>query len=499
MTNLSPTNLTPRATVQLNIPFGPGSGIGNQKKTLFIANKLSSGLASTDTLYGPDIAGNTIANHADVLTQAGVGSEANVNYNANVLVDNQYTTKYFIFPPESTGSQATLSVTFTGTATAYGQVNTIFGGVTLQTPVVPGMTATDIAEQVVLTVANNTEGPIEAASSSNVTQFLFKQKGERGNGVLVTCQVQGSFGVTSTGQSAAPLSGGTVNDDWTASLAVINMSEFDYIICPGGDVVNTALLEAQVAEQNLGVPGLPNRFIDGYIGTEAQAAAYNAELNSVWGAVVWEGPESDYTPGQLAAHLSGCLSARESQSIVLLNHDGVGVRPGTEAFWQFRNPSSGVKTSPLDIQNALISGLTPISTSNSGRSFVVKACTSYFMNPQTSTLDLRATDWCDVTIGNLCRTALIEEWDSNFAGGVAAQNPQPGDKAPNDQVVTPDILTAHFNKVLDRQIENGYIQDYNVQFISLTPTGTFNYTIEIEPVVLSHQVNIDLNETSQIL
>jgi hypothetical protein len=168
-------------------------------------------------------------------------------------------------------------------------------------------------------------------------------------------------------------------------------------------------------------------------------------------------------------------------------------------MWQFGVPFDGTKTSPTDVTAALISGLTPIATSSVGKTYVVKACTTYHVNPLSSTLDLRVTDHCIVTIGNIVRAALIQNWSDNFEGKTAAQNPQPGDKAPNELVVTPDILTASIGKVLARQVSNGFLQDYNVVSVALNSVGTFNCVVEILPVTLAHQMNVDLNSVSAIL
>ena len=503
MTNLSPTNLTPGSFIQLNIPLGPGSAADAAPTTLYIGSKLSTAPAVVNQLYGPDIPGYTVLTHNDVVTAFGLGSEINLAYNAGVLNDSTYTKKYFICAPESTGSAASATVTLTGTAaTSYGTITTSFFGGQVTTNVTNGDTAATICTNIALSINSQTEWGVTASASSNTVVITAKNKGPRGNSIRFACQVNnGLTGITSSAQSFANLTGGTVEDVWTTTLANIASRTFDFIVSGAEDPAtngNAGLLSAQVTSQNLAIPGLPCRIVDGYVGTEAAAAAFTNTLNNVFGACAWE-LNSNYTPLQLASHLAGALAACENQSIPIFNVDGVGTRPGTEAFWQFGVPFDGTITSSTDVVNALISGLTPIVTTTTGKTKISKACTMYHVNPSTSTLDLRATDWCDVHIGNLVRSALKQMWSTDFNGKTAAQNPQPGDKAPNGMVVTPDILTAHIGKVLLRAEDNGWIQDFNVQFLSLTATGTFNYIVEIQPITLAHQFNVDLNVVTAIL
>jgi len=503
MTNLSPTNLTPGSFIQLNIPLGPGSVPDTAPSTLYIGNKVSTAPGVVNQLYGPDVVGFTVLTHADVVSTFGLGSELNVIFNAGNLNDNTYTKKYFIAAPESTGSAASATVTLTGTAaTSFGSITTSAFGSQVTTAVSNGDTAATICTNIATSINTQTEWGMSASASSNTVVITAKNKGPRGNSIRFACQVNnGLTGITSSAQSFATLTGGTVEDVWTTTLANIANRTFTLIVSGAEDPSvngNAGLLSAQITSQNLAVPGLPCRMVDGYVGTEALAASFTNTLNNVFGACAWE-LNSNYTPGQLAAHLAGAIAACENQSTPIFNMDGVGTRPGTEAFWQFGVPFDGTMTSPTDVVNALLSGLTPIATTSTGKTKVVKACTMYHVNPSTSTLDLRATDWCDVFIGNLVRSALKQMWSTSFNGKTAAQNPQPGDKAPNSMVVTPDILTASINKQLLRAIDNGWIQDFNVAFQSLTATGTFNYVVEIQPIILAHQFNVDLNVTTAIL
>jgi phage tail sheath gpL-like len=501
MTNLSPTNLTPGGFVQLNVPVGPGAALNGPTKVLVIANGLASAPYVPNTVYGPDVVGFVVGNHNDVVAVFGAGSEAQVGYDAFVLA-NPNLPVYLIAPNESTGSAATLTVTFTNAATSFGTVTSYCNGTFASTNVSSGDSTTTIATNVAATINQQVNWQVSASPSVGTVVVTAKNKGPRGNHIYFASQVgNGLTGTTSSAQSFAYLSSGSVEDVWTSTLAAISTTQFDYIFTAAEDgnvSGNLGLLNAQVVSMALAVPGLPQRVVDGYVGTEAQAAVTANLVNGVNTDLAWE-KNSNYTPIQLAGHLCGCLTNGEGQSTVMLNFDGAGVRSGTESMWQFGVPFDGTKTSPTDVTAALISGLTPIATSSVGKTYVVKACTTYHVNPLSSTLDLRVTDHCIVTIGNIVRAALIQNWSDNFEGKTAAQNPQPGDKAPNELVVTPDILTASIGKVLARQVSNGFLQDYNVVSVALNSVGTFNCVVEILPVTLAHQMNVDLNSVSAIL
>jgi phage tail sheath gpL-like len=506
MTNLPPNNLNPGSFLQLNIPFGPGSSITAPQKTLYIGNKLASAPAVVNQLYGPDVPGFVVQSHADVLNTFGAGSEPNVAYNAGVLNDNSVTTKYFICPPESTGSAASLAVTFTGTATTFGTVVTNVAGQALTASIPSGYTFDEVASAVATAVNASVELPVSASATDAVVTFTAKNKGPRGNRIYLSCQVSGGLqGVTSSGQTAAYFSGGSVEDNWVGTLLAIANHQFDLIVSAAEDSTaegNAGLLLAQVTEQNLAVPGLQNFMVDGYVGTEAQAAAFQADLNGVFQTTAWE-LNSSYLPIQLAAHYAGAIACSFfGQSTPLWNMDATGVRTGpvdTTSFWQFTVPFDGTQTSPTDVVNALVSGLTPIVTTSQGKTAIAKAVTGYFLDTNSETLDLRATDLCDPFIGNESIYALRDMWADQFAGTTAAQNPQPGDKAPNELVTTPDILTASCNKALARQVSNGNLQAFVVNDVTLSDEGLFTAVVEVQPVTLSHQFSVDINVLTSVI
>lgn len=505
---LSTTDFVPGTYLQLNFGAGPSAGTVSPISLLLMGNATATSYAATANLvdgyiWGPDVEGFTISSETDVVNNFGRGSELHRMYKRVAKVNQGTTPVYFVAVKESTGAAATGSITFTTTATGNGAVRVYVGDQFVDTAVTTGDTVGTIATNVAAAVNSMLDWAVTASPSSGTVTLTSKQKGPRGNSIRFAGRMQGvSVGTTSSAQSFANLSGGTTADVWTNALATINPHKFSYIASPGEDSTgsgNLGELVAQVVTNANPIPGIRQRVFGAFTGSLGAANTFAKNLNSPLADVVWQ-PNSNLTPGELAAYTAGAVCLGESQAVPLLNWDYLGTTPKTASLWQVSAPFDGSAPSRNDLKSALMSGVSPVATLTGGASSLVSLITTYSQDPVTSNLDTRVRDHSIVTIMYIGADLIQTMVSQSFANKQAANDPPKGQKPPTSQVVTPSILVSAVNKVLTRMNDNGLLQNLAdslaaTQAVLNTPTQ-FGVLVQLQPISVAHQFAINLNQVN---
>jgi phage tail sheath gpL-like len=217
--------------------------------------------------------------------------------------------------------------------------------------------------------------------------------------------------------------------------------------------------------------------------------------------VIWQ-PNSNLTPGELAAYTCGAVCLGESQSIPIFNWDYLGTTPQTAALWQVSAPFDGTTPSRADLKSALVNGVTPIATLSSGKSSLVSLITTYSQDPVTSNLDTRVRDHSIVTIMFIAADLISSVVSQSFANKQAGNDPAKGQKPPTSQVVTPGIVRSTINKVISRLGDNGFLQNVQnsldaTQVVRETsPDSRFGCLVQLQPISNAHQFAINLNQVN---
>lgn len=505
---LATNDFVPGTYLQLNFAAGASAGTSAPITLLLMGNALASSYAVTSHLtdgyiFGPDVQGFTVSTSNDVISTFGNGSELQSMYKRVTAVNQGTTPIYFVAVSESTGAAASATVTFNGTAAANAYVRAYVRDTFIDTAVSIGDTPTVIAANVAQQMSSQLDSPLTVSANSGVLTLTAKQHGPRGNSIRFCVRVVGAGVVTtSSAQNFANLSGGTVEDVWTNALATINPKRYSYIVSPGEDATsagNLGELVAQVVSNAQPIPGIRQRVIAGFTGTVGAANSFAKTLNTPLCDVVWQ-PNSNLTPGELAAYTAGAVCLGESSAVPLLNWDNLGTTPQTAPLWQVSAPFDGTAPSRNDLKSALISGVSPVSTLASGASALVSLITTYSQDPVSGNPDTRVRDHSIVTIMFLAADNIQSMISQSFANKQAAANPPKGQKPPTSQVVTPNILTAAVNKVLSRMNDNGLLANIKETLSAtqsvLNSATQFGVLVQLQPISCAHQFAVQLDQVT---
>jgi len=507
---LATTDFVPGTYIAVNFASGPSAGTENPITMLLMGNALSSSYVTSQSLFdgyvfGPDVEGFTCSTEQDVINLFGNGSELHRMYRRVAKVNQGTTPVYFVAVKESTGASATGTATFATTATGNGSARAYVGDQFVDCAITTGDSASTVATNLAAQINSQLNWAVTASPSTGTVTITSKQKGPRGNSIRFAVRVVGvSVGTTSTAQNFANLSGGTTADSWTNALATINPKKFTYICSPGEDATSTGnlgLLVAQVVSNALPIPGIRQRVFGGNSGSLGTVNTFAKALNSPLADVIWQ-PNSNLTPGELAAYTCGSVCLGESQSIPIFNWDYLGTTPQTAALWQVSAPFDGTTPSRADLKSALVNGVTPVATLSSGKSSLVSLITTYSQDPVTSNLDTRVRDHSIVTIMFIAADLISSVVSQSFANKQAGNDPAKGQKPPTSQVVTPGIVRSTINKVISRLGDNGFLQNVQnsldaTQVVRETsPDSRFGCLVQLQPISNAHQFAINLNQVN---
>lgn len=136
-------------------------------------------------------------------------------------------------PEPASGTSATGSITFAGTAVAAGTVGVYIGG--RRYPIGVGTTSTpsDLATALVAAITTDPTSQVSATATTGAVTLTAHHVGSYANGLNVALNLRGIAGGewTPTGLSIAigAIAGGTGDSDVTASLAALADAEYDYV------------------------------------------------------------------------------------------------------------------------------------------------------------------------------------------------------------------------------------------------------------------------------
>lgn len=515
---LSTTNFLPGNFFQINWAAGQASGTQSGLRILLIGNALASSAIVTqsnlNTVFGPTVQGFQVNTVNDVINECGAGSQIHLMYQSCVNSNQNVNQIFIICPPESTGAASSLTVTFTGTTLANGNVRSYVGPFYIDTPISlvnsSGLadTTTNIATNVANNVNSNANLPVTAAPSTNTVVFTAKNKGVDGDAIRCAVRVTGpGVGITSSAQSFVNLSGGTGESVWTQTLSTIDPLQFDYIVSSndGYNALSGSLggplsgLVTQVVTQSAAVPGIRQRVVAATVYTEGDAIAISQNLDTPLCDLVWE-QNSNYTPAQLAAYTAGAFANGESSAVPLLNWDWLGTTPQTAPMWNLVAPFDGTTQSSQTLTSVLAAGVSPVQNLGNGKNSLVSAITTYCVNPATSAPDYRVRDHDIVTVMYLAANLVQQALSQDFSNKLAAPDPPAGAKPPTSAVVTPSVITAAVNKVFTNMYANGLLINLNATLeateVVLNTSSQFGISVSLTPIVPAHQFAVTLNQLS---
>lgn len=462
---IAPVGLTsgevlPGIYLETNFAQGPASGSGLPRAILVLANRTPTGTATLDTeIYGPDTPVQ-LQTEPQMIALGGAGSEAHRMFRKMAAITGGQggPPVYFLFVTESTGAQATATVTIATNATGPATHRLYVGDEFVDTGINTGDTPTTIAAAIVANVNAKTHWAVTAANASGVITLTAKQKGLRGNWLRYQAQIiaTASIGTTTTGTTDAFLTGGTTSDSNATALTTIVASWYYHLVSAAEDAAQVGALSSQVNTQALAINGIRQRLFFGSIDTPANAITIAIGLNNPLGEMI-HSEKSPWTPSEWAANNAMVYALEEADELGFrTNFIGYGNTEKTRPLW--KGPSSRVVTarpSKATLRSLLQNGITPIAANPNGTTYIVDRFTTRSLNGAQP--DPRIREAHKVTITHRFADRFERRLIVAGEGKVIMDDPPDG-QPPIPGSITPRLCRIPLYQTLDEFAANAKVQ-----------------------------------------
>lgn len=482
---LSLNDPVPGIYSQINFAQGQSPNSSATNKILIIGNKLSSGTAALNTVYGVDTV-TPMTNVSDCKALFGSGVNTSLMY-ADLARTYEQAAIYAIVAAESSGNKATGTITIsTGNAAAPGTLRINIAHWRVDVGIGIGDDQTAIAANAVTAISANPDLPVTATSALGVITLTFKLKGLQGNWCRISGIIYGTgVGLTVTPTTQTNMTGGTVADSYTSVLSAIAPNEYWMIVSAddgGQGSTNLSALVSQVDSQAQPLIGILQRVFFGSTDSLANTITIATGLNSARASCIWQ-YQGDMLPCVLAANYAGIYGNKmHNFSNRSFNFNDYGNAAGTETNWYVPFPLTGNGITRAQKVSALTNGISPVATNSSRKTSLVAAVTTRSQTNGNPDPRIRAIHKVEVTDRFVRNCAT----DINFelTGKVIGDDPRPGEN-PIEGVATPRNL----KDILFRNI-NFYGSQAILQRIDTTKSSVITLRETANPSRLSGQVDL---------
>lgn len=373
---------------------------------LLMGNMTSAGSATPDTeVYDID-------DEATAQSLFGARSELAQGCYAALEVDGVNLKAIAI--TEASGTQATLTMTVSGSWTADGVFSFWFAGEKYSVTILSTDTTTTAAAKIADAITDNPKAPATAANVSAVTTVTIANDGPRGNDYIVVKDAEetgpAGFAVALAGGTAltggaVPFSSGATSDDITAALATLDSEQYDRIACAANDTTNADRLRDAVNDKAGPLKGLLEHFVFARTRTLTAATTFGqTDLNEYRGQVYWSENQETH-PFVISAWIAAHRSVTEG-SEPNPNYDDVEVPVATPQKFQADWPTHSEQ------KTALNNSVSPLKTTRDGRVTIVRAITSHSLFGALA--DYRTYDVGEAVVPDRIRTEAavyyLSEW-----------------------------------------------------------------------------------------
>jgi phage tail sheath gpL-like len=373
LTGIGNQYATPGNYAEIVFAQGPSSAASGDRQVVFVMPKLSSGTYTAATLY-------QVRTEQEVRDGAGAGSP--LHRAVRIFLQNNKDAKCFVVPVTATSggspAAATAVLTIANTATATGTINVWVAGELCQYTYASGETPTNIGDGIAASINAKTHLPCTASNGSGTVTLTAKINGaSQGTGTLAVIRVRttitsgtavtASFGGAWLGTGAAGADGSTTEaaNTLTALNAIASVRKY-YIGVSALDATTLGHLETHITTKSEPVRGLRSVGIAAYTGSLATGITLATGRNYERLQIAFQ-PVSEWDTAQIVGDVMALRQKREQ------------VDPG----WNFNGEELHMPTvattsdwlSADDIEDAIIAGLSPISSSDAGCRLVHSATT----------------------------------------------------------------------------------------------------------------------------
>jgi phage tail sheath gpL-like len=349
----------PGVYVEFNTKLAVRNLPGNLQRTLIIGQKHAAGTLAALTLAD-------VFSDVEAAQLCGYGSHVHRMVRA-ALMANPYAQLSIIPLDDAAGATAaTFPVTVAGAPTTSGAFALAINDTLIQVNVAVTDTPTSVAAAFVAAIAAKPELPVTAANAAGVITLTARNKGTVANAFTVAASGAVAGMTFAVGASTA----GAGDPDITDALGVAFLGGHDQIVIPYRDTANLTALRNHLDDVG---SWAEKRWALGFVGsngTLAEAIALSAGVNHGWMNNVWL-RNTATTTMELAAAYAATVASQEDPAMPF-------------DYQQVRDiavPPVADRTSRTEEESALYNGVTPLNVGPGEVVQVVRAVTTYVLNP----------------------------------------------------------------------------------------------------------------------
>lgn len=397
-----------------------------------------------------------------------------------------------------TGTAATVVITIANAATSAGTIRFWVGGDAMDVSISSGRSAVNIAADIHAEFQKHPEFCCSSGVVGAVVTLTIRNLGVQGNQYILAQDLSnGPASVTSTlsGSGAAVntnmrfFGGGAGQESYTTLLSVLNPAWFNRVALGSDDAASAAAWEVQTDAKAGPLEGRMEHVVVGFNGTLANAIVLaQTTLNNHRFQVCWL-ENSECHPSEIAAAMASERAATE-QAAPNSGYDNVTLQLlGQRLF--------GDKPLRTELQSALDSGVTPLTTDNEGNVVVVRAVTTRSLDG--STPDYRTLDVSEAVVPDYVRYRLAVGWTSEFVkvNKHVAPDPREGEPDRPAGVATPSLWSGYVNAelanmerelILTQTAENPAQSEYNYA------ANRIMSAVPCVPLPIQHQIGVSVRQ-----
>ena len=454
LTGISESFRTPGNYAEIVFAQGPSSAAAGERQVVFVMPMISTGTWTSGTLY-------SVENDNVAETGGGVGSPIHRGIRKFLRINKD--ARVFALPvAETTGGTpvaATSVLTIATASTGVGTISVTIAGVTAEYTFAASEDATTIGDGIEAAINDKTELPCAAANAAGTVTVTAKLKGiSQGTAALGVIRTRveitsgvgttASFGGAFLGSGVAGAEGTTTEGaNVTTALTAIDSVRKYYIATSANDATSLGLFKTHVITKSEPKRGLRSRFIAGYTGSLATCQTLATGLNYVRAQICWQ-LNSEHDSAELAGALAAILQKKEGLSWSY-NFNGESMSPHLLPAFSTSDWPDGD-----DFEDAIIDGITSISSSDSGTN-IVHSVTTESKNAAGTLNDSRASRTVKVSVADAFTDDLLVRFGLNlgqkrFKDDELLPN---GQVNPNQQqapgVVRPSNITPIITQLVD--------------------------------------------------
>jgi phage tail sheath gpL-like len=185
------------------------------------------------------------------------------------------------------GTAATGNITFTASPTAAGTIYLMLAGVSIPVGVAAGASIAAMATAVAAAINALPDLPVTAAAAAGVVTLTCRHKGTVGNDIdLRLNYYEGEAPPAGMTYTLAPMTGGAVNPDLTATIAALGDEWYQTIAVGLNDAANMSIIDADLAERWGPARQIEGRAYFGMTGTFSTLSSFGATRNGVHSTII---------------------------------------------------------------------------------------------------------------------------------------------------------------------------------------------------------------------